>query len=76
MVVRNGVQGTLYINGAVSISKTAAIKKPVTFLNADLAIGKNYRDDGSYFSGKMDHLVIYPSLLTAAQVSALYNANK
>ena len=76
VVVRNGLQGSLYINGAVSVAATSPLLQPITYQNVDLSFGKDYRDGGRFYNGQIDRFAIYPSLLTDAQVTALYNSKK
>ena len=67
--------GTLYINGAAVATNAALTLRP-----ADLGattnnwLGRSQFTADPAFNGQIDDLRIYPSALTAAQVTAIYNA--
>jgi hypothetical protein len=70
--VRNGKQGSLFINGVLSASGTSSLADPVIYNNYDLVIGGDYRDRVQYFSGSIDNVNIYFYFLTQEQISQLY----
>jgi len=68
--VRNGLQGTFYINGVSAGSVTST--RSVTYTNKSLCLGADIRDFASYFSGTMDLLKIFNVALTSSQISTVY----
>jgi len=75
-LVRNGLQGTLYLNSVVDISGTSTLASAVTFMNANFTLGKNIREGSSYFKGSMDRVEVYSNALTQTQITSLYNSYK
>mmetsp|Transcript_25081 Transcript_25081/g.36018 ORF Transcript_25081/g.36018 Transcript_25081/m.36018 type:complete len:390 (+) Transcript_25081:217-1386(+) len=75
-LVRNGLQGTLYLNSVVEISGTSTLASAVTFMNANFTLGKNIREGSSYFKGSMDRVEVYSNALTQTQITSLYNSYK
>ena len=73
VVFRAGTYGGVYINNVLAATNRASIKTPISYQNSDFVIGKDYRDDGYFYSGELDNLAIYPSVLTDTQRTALYN---
>ncbi len=72
--VHDGVKDYIYKNGVLANSKDV-----VGLLNSTtspLGIGYNVIDGGSYFDGSLDDIQIYKTALDAAQVLALYDAQK
>jgi len=67
--------GTLYINGAAVATNAALALRP-----ADLGattnnwLGRSQFTADPAFNGQIDDLRIYPSALTAAQITTIYNA--
>ena len=67
---KNGTAGTYYIDGAANGTVTAAAN--VTYGNADIVVGKDYRDSVSYFNGDIDEVMVYSRALSAGEISQLY----
>lgn len=66
--------GTLYVNGAVVATNTALSLRPSDLgATANNYLGRSQFAD-PYFNGDIDDLRIYPTALTAAQVSTIYSA--
>mmetsp|Transcript_516 Transcript_516/g.766 ORF Transcript_516/g.766 Transcript_516/m.766 type:complete len:741 (+) Transcript_516:99-2321(+) len=72
--VRNNLVGYFYINGVLSGQITTTTS--VSYKKTDLYIGVNYRDGTSYYSGAMDHISIFPSALSASDITKLYSSLK
>ena len=67
--VRNGLQGTFYINGVSAGSVTGS--QSISYLNSNFNLGCDSRDKTSYFSGTIDTVLVFNSALTAANLLAL-----
>lgn len=67
--VKNGLNGTYYLNGLPDGNTTAALN--VTYGTASYSIGKDVRDNGSLLSGQVGHVLLYNQSFTASQM--LYN---
>lgn len=64
--VKNGVNGTFYLNGISDGTATAAADK--TYGTNDFAVGKDYRDNVLPFTGYLGELQIYNTSLTSTQI--------
>ena len=74
--VRQGTNGTLYIDGAFEVSGSTP---GITYLNtsADFVIGRSACvgvDGTQYFTGQLDEISIYQQALSLAHVQSIYNA--
>ena len=74
--VRQGTNGTLYIDGTFETSGSTA---GVTYLNTsgDCVIGRSACvgvDGTQYFTGQLDEITVYQQALSLSQVQAIYNA--
>lgn len=67
--VRNGLTGTFYIDGIPAGSRT--VTKNVSYTNANLVIGGDYRDGDKHWTGQLDDLSISSTALTATQIFLL-----
>jgi hypothetical protein len=65
--VRNELAGTFYIDGIPAGSMTAA--KNVSYTNANLVLGGDYRDNNGFWTGQLDDLSISSTALTPAQIT-------
>jgi RHS repeat-associated protein len=69
----DGSTVSAYIDGILVASAPASGSiRPSTY---DVNIGRNPAYNGDYFNGAVDEVAIYPTALTAAQVTAHYNAS-
>jgi alpha-tubulin suppressor-like RCC1 family protein len=74
--VRQGTNGTLYIDGTFEASGSTP---GVTYLNTsgDLVIGRSACvgvDGTQYFTGQLDEITVYQQALSLSQVQAIYSA--
>lgn len=72
--VHDGTTDKIYIDGALANQKNVA--GALNDTGFPLSIGNNPIDGGNYFNGDLDDLQIYNKALTAAEITALYNAQK
>jgi hypothetical protein len=70
-LVFDGNKLTLYINGTAQPSKLVTAKLAVR--SGDLVVGRDPREDNSYWPGAIDELAIYPKALTLMQLLTHYN---
>lgn len=68
--VKNATTAQLYVNGV--LDKAATASRVVVPLNVGWSVGRDARDNKSFFVGSMDHLRLYKRALTAAEVRDLY----
>jgi hypothetical protein len=72
--VKNGTSGTYYLDGNQDGTKTAASN--VSYGTNDFVIGKDYRDDNTFFNGSIDDVRIYNRVLTASEISKIYSSGQ
>ena len=74
VVVYNGSTATFYLDGSNIGSQSWTTG---TINSTDIALGVQSRNRGNvrehYFKGKMDEIALWEDVLTAAEVTALYN---
>jgi len=70
--VKNGTNGQYYIDGNTDASPTAS--QNVAYGSNDFVIGKNYRDNISFFNGLIDELRISDINRSSAWIKASYNS--
>ena len=70
-VVRDGDTLTLYING---VFDSLFIGSSVTYLNQDLVLGYDCRDNNGYYVGVMDNINMYNVALSANSIAAIYSS--
>jgi len=68
-VVREGETGTIYIDGEADGTATGDIKDLDNAISA--AIGADIRDNGKYFEGEIDDVLIYNRVLTENEIQQL-----
>ncbi|MBK9565184.1 MAG: hypothetical protein IPO37_08395 [Saprospiraceae bacterium] len=73
-MVHNGMQDQIFVNGTLANQKatTGALKKT----KFPLGIGYDPIDNGSFFDGSMDDVMIFNKALTAVEIKALYDGQK
>jgi hypothetical protein len=73
-MVHNGMQDQIFVNGTLANQKatTGALKKT----KFPLGIGYDPIDNGSFFDGSMDDVMIFNKALTAVEIKALYDSQK
>lgn len=73
-MVHDGAQDQIFINGTLANQKatTGALKKT----KFPLGIGYDPIDNGSFFDGSMDDVMIFNKALTAAEIKALFDVQK
>ena len=73
-MVHDGAQDQIFINGTLANQKatTGALKKT----KFPLGIGYDPIDNGSFFDGSMDDVMIFNKALTAAEIKALSDVQK
>ena len=69
MTIESGVETKFYVNGILRDTLGAVT---ITADDAAIEIGRLY--SGSYINGKIDEAAIFTSVLSAAQVTAIYNS--
>ena len=72
VVTHDGVTDKMYMNGVKVNEKAYAGALGKT--SSPLGIGYDPIDQGNYFDGQLDEVMIYDEALTATQISALYTA--
>jgi len=72
--VKNGVNGTYYLDGQADGTKVASGDK--SYITNDFSMGKNYRDNNNFFNGIIDEARVYNRALSAADVSKLYKSGR
>jgi len=70
--VHDGAKDRIYINGVQVAEKNVTGKLNST--NRPLGIGYNPIDNGNYFNGALDEVLIFSGALSASQIAALYTA--
>ena len=68
--VKDGTSGTYYVDGIRNGTVTAA--SDVVYGSHDWVIGKDYRDNSSYFNGFLDDVRVYNRALSSSEVADLY----
>ena len=68
--VRNGTTATWYLNGNANGNSFAS--KNALYGSTAFCIGKDYRDDNSFFNGYLGFMMMYNYSLSAAEISANY----
>lgn len=68
--VKDGVNGTFYLDGQADGTKTAA-QNNICGLT-EFVIGKDYRDGDKFFNGSISDVRIYNRALSASEISAIY----
>jgi hypothetical protein len=68
----NGTSVVTYLNGTETLSATEST--PVTFNNYDFALGKNLHTNTAGFAGTIDEVGVWGRVLSAGEVTALYNS--
>ncbi|MBL0023977.1 MAG: hypothetical protein IPO98_02680 [Saprospiraceae bacterium] len=73
-MVHNGIEDQIYVNGVLANQKatTGALKKT----KYSLGIGYDPIDNGSFFDGSTDDVMIFNKALTGAEILAIYNSQK
>jgi hypothetical protein len=73
-MVHDGAQDQIFINGTLANQKatTGALKKT----KFPLGIGYDPIDNGSFFDGSMDDVMIFNKALTAVEIKALFDVQK
>jgi len=72
--VKANTTGKYYIDGNFDNQVTASVN--VQYGSNNFVIGKDYRDNASYFNGLIDEVRIYNRALSAEEIKALYEATK
>lgn len=67
-LVRKGTAGEIYIDGKSVFSDTGT----AISLGGTTAIGSRFSKDTEYFTGKIDHIMIFDHALNASQIAQLY----
>jgi hypothetical protein len=70
----NGTTMILYVNG-VPVASSAFTGPVAAGLAAGISIGYNATYSGDYLAGEIGEVAVYPAALTAAQITARFNAS-
>ena len=65
--------GNCYLDGNITPEFTSNVLANFTQANQNFIIGRYWASGLGYFNGKIDQVRIFPSALTAANVTSLYN---
>lgn len=68
--VKNGTSATWYLNGNANGTSSASIN--ATYGSTAFCIGKDYRDNVSFFNGYLGFMMMYNYSLSAAEISTNY----
>ena len=71
-VSRNGFECSLYINGQPAGRGISTVS--VSYQNAFLVFGVDYRNKCNYFTGTMSDISIYSQSLSDSEIISLYNS--
>ena len=73
VLVRNSLETKYYVNGNLVIIGTPSSIGSVTYQNPELVIGTYRGENGRFFSGKIDDLLIFDCELDSNQIDSLFN---
>jgi len=76
VVVYNGSNILIYINGALTATSTPAISGNIQNTGGSLKIGAELSDDLSKFSGSIDDVRFYNRALSATEIEDLHKGNQ
>ena len=74
VLVQDGVEGQIFVNGVAAVQSTSDISSPIQILNSDLVFGKDYRDNGGFYEGSMHNINFYSFALSSTQIQDIYSS--